>query len=341
MERVVELEGLASIEAIDTHTAGEPTRIVTGLAPIVGATMADKREHLRAHLDTLRRALVLEPRGHDAMVLAILTPPTSPNAHCGVVFANDAGYLGMCGHGAIGVATWLVRAGRVAAVAPVTEIALDTPAGQVVARVRVEGGRPRSVAIASAPAFVQQRDLIVAVPGTGKVRADVAWGGNWFAFVRGDDVGIPVEPGRRDQLLDAALRIREALAGQDVVGVRPDTGARERIDHVKIWREETAAEGRCSRALTLCPGRAYDRSPCGTGTAAKLALLRAEGAIAPGETFVSRSIIGTEFKARVVADTIVAGRPAVLPEIEGSAWITGFQLFVLDEDDPLAYGMAP
>ena len=339
VQRTRTIEGVTPIEAIDTHTAGEPTRIVTGIGPIRGATMAEQRDDLRAHFDMVRRALVLEPRGHDAMVLAFLTPPVSANAHRGVVFANDAGYLGMCGHGAIGVATWLVRHGHVPAVEPVTEIALDTPAGQILARVKVENGRPRSVAIQNVPSFVQEQDRIVGVPGIGKVRADIAYGGNWFAFVRGGDVGIPVELRRLDDLMTAAFAIRDALAGQEIAGIDPETGARARIEHVKIWTEEDAAGGPAARALTLCPGRAYDRSPCGTGTSAKLALLRAQGALAPGETFVSRSILGTEFQARVLADTVVAGRPAVVPEIEGSAWVTGSHTFELDEDDPLAHGI--
>src|SRR5262245_32908457 len=173
--------------------------------------MVEKRDDLRANFDMVRRALVLEPRGHDAMVLAFLTPRVAANAHCGVVFANDAGYLGMCGHGAIGVATWLVRHKHVPAVEPVTQIALDTPVGQVLARVKVEHGRPRSVAIQNVPAYVQEQDRIVGVPGIGKVRADIAYGGNWFAFVRGDDVGIPVELRRLDDLMTAAFAIRVAL----------------------------------------------------------------------------------------------------------------------------------
>lgn len=328
-----------SIQAIDSHTAGEPTRVVTGGLPAIrGATMADKRAGLQRAHDHLRRALVLEPRGHDAIVLAYLLSPCRAGADLGVVFANDAGYLGMCGHGAIGVATVAVATGMVAAQEPVTELVLDTPAGAVACRVAVDGGRPTSVTITNVPSFLFRQRVVVPVHGFGKVAADVAYGGNWFAFVEADQLGLMVEKNHLPVLMQAATAIREALVREGVRGRHPDRDDDEIIDHVKLFAPlDGPTPG--ARALTLCPGAAYDRSPCGTGTSAKLAVLHAKGELATGEWFRSQSVLGTEFRARVVSTTDVGGNPAVVPEIEGSAWITGFATFVVDPDDPCAFGL--
>jgi proline racemase len=326
------------VQAVDSHTAGEPTRIVTGgLPPIPGLTMAQKRAHLQHAHDPLRRALVLEPRGHDAIVLAYLLPPCHPDAHLGVVFANDAGYLGMCGHGAIGVATVAVAMGMVKAIEPVTEVLLDTPAGLVSCKVAVHAGRPRSVTITNVPSFLFQQRVVVPVHGFGKVAADIAYGGNWFAFVEAAQLGLEVGKVHLPVLLQAATAVREALVREGVRGVHPDHEGPEIVDHVKLFAD---LEGECgSRALTLCPGVAYDRSPCGTGTSAKLAVLHAKGALGVGEWFQSESVLGTRFRARVVKETKVGKFTAIVPEVEGSAWITGFPNFVLDPEDPCVHGL--
>ncbi|HEB52631.1 MAG TPA: proline racemase [bacterium] len=322
------------IQAVDSHTAGEPTRVVTGGLPrLRGSSMADKREQLRREHDDLRRSLVFEPRGHDAIVLAYLVPPSDPAADLGVVFANDAGYLGMCGHGAIGVATVAVATGVVAAVEPVTEVVLDTPAGSVTCRVSVTGGRPTSVTIRNVPSFLYRQRVIVPVHGFGKVAADIAYGGNWFAFVEADQLGLRVDRAHLQVLMQAAAAVREALVREGVRGTHPDGGADQIIDHVKLF-VPIDGERPGARALTLCPGAAYDRSPCGTGTSAKLAVLHAKGELAVGEWFDSESVIGTRFRARIVEQTTVGDYPAVVPEIEGSAWITAFATFVTDPTDP-------
>ena len=318
------------LQAIDSHTEGDPTRLVTGGLPRVpGATMVDKREWLRAHCDELRTALVHEPRGHDAIVVAFLTEAVSAGADVGVVFANDAGWLGMCGHGAIGVASALAALGTIPVREPETPFVLDTPAGVVQARVRVASGRPHSVVLQNVPSFVHALDVIVPVEGRGKVRADIAYGGNWFAFVDDEQLGIEVVPANLEPLMQAALAIRAGLAAAGIRGRDPRTSVDAPIDHVKIGRH---------RALTLCPGRAYDRSPCGTGTSAKLAVLHARGKLGVGVDFVYESILGTRFVARILGTTEVAGRAAVLPQIEGRAFVTGLQQFVLDADDPLRHG---
>ncbi|MCA8964431.1 MAG: proline racemase family protein [Planctomycetes bacterium] len=327
------------VSAVDSHTAGEPTRIVTGGLPaIAGATMADKRASLQRDHDHLRRALVLEPRGHDAIVLAYLLPPCDPKAHLGVVFANDAGYLGMCGHGAIGVATVAVAMGMVKAVAPRTEVVLDTPAGTVRCEVAVEDGRPRSVTITNVPSFLWRQRAIVDVHGFGKVAADIAYGGNWFAFVEAEQLGLQVGKVHLPVLMQAATAVRDALIRDGVRGVHPDKGVEELVDHVKLF-VELPGEEPGARALTLCPGVAYDRSPCGTGTSAKLAVLHAKGELEVGRWFRSESVLGTAFRARIAGTTKVGRYEAVVPEVEGSAYVTALTQFVIDPDDPLAHGI--
>ncbi|MFN7672556.1 MAG: proline racemase family protein [Planctomycetota bacterium] len=327
------------LQGVDSHTAGEPTRIVTGgLPPIPGATMAEKRAALQRDCDHLRRALVLEPRGHDAIVLAYLLPPCAPGAHLGVVFANDAGYLGMCGHGAIGVATVAVAMGMVAAVEPVTEIRLDTPAGVVTCKVAVQGGKPVSVTITNVPSFLFRQRVVVPVHGFGKVAADIAYGGNWFAFVEADQLGLTVEKAALPVLMQAAIAVREALVREGVRGRHPERDEEEVVDHVKLFEAIDGVEPG-SRALTLCPGAAYDRSPCGTGTSAKLAVLHGKGEIEAGQWFRSESVLKTAFRARIVGETKVGPFAAIVPEIEGSAWITGFPAFVIDPSDPCRFGI--
>ena len=329
------------VQAVDSHTAGEPTRIVTGGMPHVpGATMAEKRAELQRSHDWLRRALVLEPRGHDAIVLAYLLPPCAPGAHLGVVFANDAGYLGMCGHGAIGVATVAVATGMVPAVEPITELVLDTPVGTVPCRIAVENGKVRSVTITNVPSFLFRQRVIVPVHGFGKVAVDIAWGGNWFAFVEAEQFGLLVDKGHLPVLMQAATAVREALVREGVRARHPDGGADEIVDHVKVF-VTLDGEQPGSRALTLCPGTAWDRSPCGTGTSAKLAVLHAKGELAVGQWFRSQSVLGTEFRARVVREVTIGNGAvaAIVPEVEGSAWITGLQTFVIDPDDPCRFGI--
>jgi proline racemase len=253
------------------------------------------------------------------------------------VFANDAGYLGMCGHGAIGVATVAVAMGMVPRTEPFTEVLLDTPAGTVTCKVAVTAGRPKSVTITNVPSFLFRQRAIVPVHGFGKVAADIAYGGNWFAFVEADQLGLEVGKVHLPVLMQAATAVREALVREGVRGVHPDRGDDEIVDHVKLFADLDDTFG--SRALTLCPGTAYDRSPCGTGTSAKLAVLHGKGELEVGTWFVSESVLGTRFRARVVRETKVGPFTAIVPEVEGSAWITGFPTFVLDPDDPCVHGL--
>ncbi len=333
-----------AISAIDSHTAGEPTRIVTAGVPIVrGSTMSETRDAMQREYDWIRCAVVKEPRGHDAIVAAFLLPPCDPGADLGVVFANDVGYLGMCGHGAIGVATVAVQTGMVAMKEPETVVRIDTPVGTVACRVRVESGKVRSVTISNVASFLYRQRVIVPVDHFGKVAVDVAWGGNWFAFVEASQFGLCVDRDHLPELMPAAVAVRVALQQNGIYGVHPDRGVEEVIDHVKLFADldEAGSGGQHgARSLTLCPGVAYDRSPCGTGTSAKLAVLCAKGELQLGEPFVSESVIGTRFLGRAVGRTKVGSFDAIVPEVEGSAWITAFQNFVIDPDDPCRFGFS-
>ena len=214
----------------------------------------------------------------------------------------------------------------------------DTPAGPVHCAVKVEDGRPVSVRITNVASFLWRRDVAFALPDGRKGTADVAYGGNWFAFVDARSMGLSVEPAQLGPLMATAMAIRDALRTAGVRGTNPHTGREEEVDHVKLYASLAGASAPGSRALTLCPGTAYDRSPCGTGTSAKLAVLHARGELRVGESFCSQSVLGTSFTARIVAETTVAGRPAIVPEVEGAAYVTGFQTFVLDPADPLVHG---
>ncbi|WP_283132925.1 proline racemase family protein [Rhizohabitans arisaemae] len=322
--------------AVDSHTEGMPTRVITGgVGPIPGATMAERREYLMAHLDGLRTLLMYEPRGHASMSGAILQPPTRPDADHGVLFIEVSGCLPMCGHGTIGVATVLVETGMVPVVEPVTEVRLDTPAGLVVARVRVENGAAKAVTIRNVPSFSVVRDAVVEVPGFGEVRYDLAYGGNFYAILPLERLGLPFDRAAKQPILAAGLAIMAAIdaAGEPVHPLDPGIrGCR----HVQLLAPgSTASHSR--HAMAIHPGW-FDRSPCGTGTSARLAQLHARGELAVGDELVNESFIGTSFTGRIVEETEVAGWPAVVPEITGRAWITGTAQYFLDPEDPFPAG---
>jgi proline racemase len=315
-----------------------PTRVITGgVGPIPGATMLDRKLYFERELDDLRLLLMREPRGHGAMSGAILQPPLRDDADWGVLFIEVSGLLPMCGHGTIGVATVLVETGMVEVTEPETVIRLDVPAGLVEARVAVRGGEAQSVTIRNVPAFLHATDRAVTVSGLGEVRYDMAYGGNFYALVPADSVGLVVEPARSAELIEAGLAVMAAINAAD----RPVHPADERIGgcrHVVFF--EPGRDGADAVAATAIHPGWLDRSPCGTGTSARMAALHARGALAVGEPFVNESVIGTRFTGRVVEATSVAGRPAVVPEITGRAWITGMGQYLLDADDPFPAGFS-
>jgi proline racemase len=322
--------------AVDSHTEGMPTRVITGgIGVIPGATMAQRRLHFIEHLDHLRTLLMYEPRGHAAMSGAILQPPARPDADYGVVFIEVSGCLPMCGHGTIGIATVLVETGMVPVVEPVTTIRLDTPAGLVVASVAVHDGSATSVTIRNVPSFALALDQAVTVPGFGEVAHDLAFGGNFYAILPLASVGLPFDRAFKQPILDAGLAIMAAINDQNRP-VHPTDPGIAGCHHVQFVAPGSTA--RHSRhAMAIHPGW-FDRSPCGTGTSARLAQLHARGELKPGEEMVNESFIGSAFTGRIASETRVGGLSAIVPEITGRAWLTGTAQYFLDPDDPFPEG---
>jgi proline racemase len=327
-----------SFTAVDSHTEGMPTRVITdGVPEIPGATMLERKLHFEEDLDDLRLLLMREPRGHGAMSGAILQSPTRPDAAWGVLFIEVSGCLPMCGHGTIGVATVLVETGMVEVTEPVTTIPLDTPAGLVEARVDVRDGRAERVTLRNVPSFLAARDAVVEVPGLGALAYDMAFGGNFYAILPAASAGVAPVPEQADALVDVGLRIMAAIDAADRP-VHPEDPRISGCHHVVL--HAPGRDGAHARAATSIHPGWLDRSPCGTGTSARLAQLHARGELAVGEDFVNESVIGTRFTGRVLEETTVAGRPAIVPEISGRAWITGTGTYVLDPRDPFPAGFS-
>jgi len=310
----------AKIHVVDSHTEGEPTRVVLdGWPQPRGATMAERSDDMRTHFDHLRRAVVCEPRGNDAIVGALLTPPVNPDSTTGVIFFNNGTYLGMCGHGAIGVVRTLQHLGRVQ---PGT-IRMDTPVGTVSAELSVDG----SVTIENVPSFCHSRNVEVQVPGIGLVVGDVAWGGNWFFITH--NTPIPVTASNAKEL----TRVTQAI--QDAINAAGITGANgEPIDHIEISAAPTRADADC-RNFVLCSGGEYDRSPCGTGTSAKLAVLYAKGEITLGTRWRQESISGSLFTGWLTTNE----RGDLIPHIRGTAYVTAEATLLFDPTDPFRGGI--
>jgi 4-hydroxyproline epimerase len=308
------------LRVVDSHTGGEPTRVVVGGMPdLGGGSVAERARRFREQFDPLRRAVAREPRGHEAMVGALLLEPADPRCACGVVFFNNVGTLHMCIHGTIGLVVTLAHLGRIG---PGVH-RIETPVGVVAAELDA-GGR---VSVVNVPSWRHAEAVELELPGWGTVRGDIAWGGNWFLLVDGQ--GPPVEPGRIDELGGFARALKAGLAGRGITGADG-----MEVDHVELFGPPAAGEAADSRNFVLCPGNAYDRSPCGTGTSAKLACLHAAGRLRPGETWRQAGILGSVFEGRV--DELDGGR--VLPTITGRAWITGESEYLFDPQDPFAFG---
>jgi 4-hydroxyproline epimerase len=312
---------------IDSHTGGEPTRVVVSGGPDLGTgDMATRRDRFRTAHDAWRRAIVNEPRGSDVIVGALLCKPVDVASTCGVIFFNNVGYIGMCGHGTIGLIATLSHLGRIQP----GEHRIETPVGTVTATLHADA----TVTVANVPSWRHAAQVSVDVPGRGVVHGDVAWGGNWFFLC--SDHGLPLEASRVAELTAFASRVREALAKQGVTG----QGGKE-IDHVELVGP--AADPRNdARNFVLCPGGAYDRSPCGTGTSAKLACLAADGTLDPGESWRQESVIGSVFTGhytRPPTNLPDLPTPAVLPFIHGRAFVTLDANLIFDPADAFAWGL--
>lgn len=324
-----------AVQVVDTHTAGESTRIVTGGMPLLaGRTMMEKKLDCQKNYDHIRRALMLEPRGHRDMFGAILTPPVHEEAHTGVVFMDSKSYLNMCGHGTIGVATTLVETGLIPVKEPYTDVVLDAPSGLIRARVRVENGKAKDVTFRNVPSFVYKRNLTSDIDDYMSITYDIAFGGQFFALVDAKQLGLSI--GRENV--------------QEFVGI--GTSLMRRINEERSMKHpflpittvdlvEFFAPGEDNadmKNIVVFGNRQADRSPCGTGTCAKLAVLYDRDEIGIGDPFVNESFIGSQFIGRVADTTSVGDYPAIIPEITGSAYLTGIGTYLIDPDDPFRYG---
>ena len=305
------------LHVIDSHTGGEPTRLVMdGFPALKGATLAEQLDNLRTEHDQWRRACLLEPRGNEVLVGALYCAPVTPEATCGVIFFNNTGYLGMCGHGTIGLIASLYHLGRIQ---PGVH-GIDTPVGTVAATLHEDV----SVTLRNVPAYRYRQQVPVRVPGHGTVHGDIAWGGNWFFLV--SEHGKALEMSNVDALTDYTWAMLKALEDQGIGGA---DGAL--IDHIELFADDARAD---SRNFVMCPGKAYDRSPCGTGTSAKLACLAADGKLVEGQTWRQASITGSQFEGRFEW----AGE-RVIPLITGRAYMTADSTLLIDEQDPFAWGI--
>jgi proline racemase len=333
---------------IDSHTAGEPTRLVVGgLPPIPGETINDKRLYLSEHLDHVRMLLTQEPRGHRDMLAAVVTEPVHAEAAFGVVFMDACRYPYMCGHGTIGAVTTLIETGWLAAEEPETAVVVDSPSGMVHTRARVRkappgaGGagervRVESVAIQMESAFAFALDQPLEVEGLGRITVDVSFAGGFFAMVSVDQIGLALTPENGPELARLGMAII-AAGNQQLTVQHPTRAYINTIDVAEFYNAGGHAQGRGKNAVIY--GEAHmDRSPCGTGTSAKMALMHRRGELAVGQPFLNEGILGTTFEGQVVAETTVGDLPAIVPEVRGSAHITGVNQFILDPRDPFPRG---
>lgn len=328
---------IKSIHAVDSHTAGEATRVVVGGVPkIPGKSMPEKKQWLEDNLDYLRTAIMLEPRGHKDMFGSILTQPTVDEADYGIIFMDGGGYLNMCGHGTIGAMTVAVETGMVPITEPVTKVVQEAPAGLIHGQVFVEDGKAKKVSFTNVPAFLYKKDQEVELPGYGKIRFDISFGGSFFAIVKAEQVGLEIVPENAAKLQDLGIQLRDII-NKEIPVQHPELPHIHSVDLVEWW-SKTETKGATLKNCVVFGQGQVDRSPCGTGTSAKMATLFAKGELKMGEKFFYESILGTIFEGEIVGKAKVGEYDAVIPQITGSAYITGFNHFVIDETDPVKYG---
>ena len=328
-----------SIHAVDSHTAGEPTRIIIGGLPnIPGASMAEKKAYLEEHFAQMRHGLLLEPRGHDNMFGSIITAPVSPEADFGIIYMCADSYFDMCGHGTIGACTVAVETGMVAAREPITEVTAETPAGLVKAEVAVRDGKVRSVTITNVPAFMYQKDVTASVPELGDVVFDIAFGGMFMAVIKAETLGVEIEPSQA-RVLAAKGNCLRSWINENLTIRHPILEHIKTVDAVQIW-SQAKNENAFYRNVVISGIGHVDRSPCGTGTSCHMAVFVARGELYIGQDCMVESIVDTYFTGRPIAKTTVGQYEAIIPQVTGSAYITGFNHFVFDEDDPMLYGFS-
>ena len=326
-----------AITTLDCHVAGEALRVVTsGFPEPAGSTILEKRQYCRTHLDHLRTALMWEPRGHHDMYGCLLVTPAHPQADTGVLFFHNEGYSTMCGHGIIGLATVMLEQGLFPTAVPTTMIRFDTPSGLVTAQATIDAGRVRSVAFLNVPSFVLAVGQTVQVPGIGPVDYDLAFGGAFYAFCQAEPLGLTLEPKHAGRLQTLGLAIKQAIMAERTIShpTEPELG----YLYGTIFIGPPHTPGGDLRHTCIFANGALDRSPTGTGVSAHLALLHAKGDLEVGQSLRFESILGTQFGGKIVEETQLGRYPAIIPEVEGHAWLTGRHEFMIDPDDPLKDG---
>jgi proline racemase len=328
------------ITTIDAHTGGEPLRIITsGFPELPGDTILAKRQYAREHYDYLRRTLMFEPRGHADMYGCILTPPTTPDGDIGVLFMHNEGFSTMCGHGIIGLVKVGIQTGLFPTTGPETIIKIDTPAGRVTATAHLNSGEVESVSFLNVPSFLLERDLVVDVPLLGRVTCDIAFGGAFYAYVDAEEIGVDVNPRLYANFIDAGMRIKRAvIAAYDIV--HPDGDPDLNFLYGTIIVQRLHGSDVHSRNVCVFAEGEVDRSPTGTGVSGRVAIHHARGELALGETIIIESLIGSRFTGRVAETTTIGANdlPAIIPEVSGTAHITGRHEFLIDPDDPFRDG---
>jgi trans-L-3-hydroxyproline dehydratase len=325
------------ISAIDAHTGGEPFRVITGGFPeLSGSTILERRRWVKAHCNHLRTALMWEPRGHADMYGGIVTPPVSPGADIGILFMHNEGYSTMCGHGIIAITKVVLEAGLIPMRAPQTTVRIDSPAGLITAHARVARGEVESVRFQNVPSFVLAKDDTVEVPELGRVRYDIAFGGAFYAYLQAADVGVTCAPQDFRSLIEKGMAVKRAVMQSRPIPhpFEPDLS----FLYGTIFIGPPQAAGAHSRNVCIFAEGEVDRSPTGTGVSGRLAIHYARGELGLNERITVESIIGSRFSGRVIETTTLGNYPAVIPEIEGTAHITGRQEFLIDPSDPLRTG---
>ncbi|MEB6548594.1 proline racemase family protein [Heyndrickxia sporothermodurans] len=321
---------------IDTHTGGNPTRtLISGLPELMGESMSEKMLHMKREFDWIRKLLMNEPRGHDVMSGALLTDPCHPEADIGVIYIETGGYLPMCGHDTIGVCTALVESGLIPVQEPTTSIKLDTPAGLVEVDITVENGKAKEVSFCNIPAFLL-KNISVDVADIGRVEADIAYGGNFYAIIDAKSIDLELAPENASKIIDQAIKIRNTINEETKI-VHPQYPFINGLTHVEFFTDPTHEDAHVKNTVVVPPG-GIDRSPCGTGTSAKLAVLYSKQEIGIDEEFVHESIVGSLFRGRVLETTEIEGVQAVVTRISGSAWLMGMHRFIYNEEDMLKEG---
>ncbi|OWZ84328.1 proline racemase family protein [Natranaerobius trueperi] len=325
------------ITAVDSHTMGEPTRVVTGgIPPIKGTTMIEKKQFLENNLDHIRTALMHEPRGHRDMFGSILLEPTDEKADVGIIFMDGGGYLNMCGHGSIGACKVVVETGMVPVEEPYTKVVLESPAGLINAKVKVENGNIGEVTIENVPSFLYKENVTVDVEDVGKINLDISFGGSFFALVDKNELNLEINSDYSNKILETGLKIREAV-NEQVEMVHPELPSINTADLVEIYDSNPDSDADVRNVVVFGQGQ-VDRSPCGTGLSAKMATLYGKGELETGREFVSESITRTRFTGELLEEVKVGEYSAVVPRVTGNAFITGLQNFVIQNEDPLAFG---